>query len=54
MAEFKEKTGPDMLKVLQKHVNNGHFIGSEVCIIINCVCCGWNKACKPYFKHALK
>jgi len=28
-AEFKEKTGPDMLNVLQKHVKNGHFIGSE-------------------------
>ena len=32
-AEFKEKTGPDMLKVLQKNVKNGHIIGSEVCII---------------------
>ena len=33
VAEFKEKTGPDMLKVLQKNVKNGHVIGSEVSII---------------------
>jgi len=30
MAEFKEKTIPQMFGVLQKNVKNGHFIGSEV------------------------
>ncbi|XP_065900351.1 hematopoietic prostaglandin D synthase-like [Dysidea avara] len=29
IAEFKEKTVPQMFGVLQKHVKNGHFIGSE-------------------------
>ncbi|XP_065898846.1 hematopoietic prostaglandin D synthase-like [Dysidea avara] len=29
LAEFKEKTVPQMFGVLQKHVKNGHFIGSE-------------------------
>ncbi|XP_065898854.1 glutathione S-transferase 1-like [Dysidea avara] len=27
-AEFKEKTVPQMFPVLQKHVKDGHFIGS--------------------------
>ena len=30
MQEFKEKTGPNMLGILQKHVKNGHINGSEV------------------------
>jgi len=29
MAEFKEKTIPEMFGVLQKHVKDGHFIGSN-------------------------
>ena len=28
-AEFKEKTVPQMFPVLQKHVKDGHFIGSN-------------------------
>ena len=28
--EFKEKTGPNMFGILQKHVKNGHINGSEV------------------------
>ena len=28
--EFKEKTGPNMLGILQKHVKNGHINGLEV------------------------
>jgi len=28
-AEFKEKTVPQMFPVLQKHVKDGHFIGSD-------------------------
>ena len=55
-AEFKEKTGPDMLNVLQKHVKNGHFIGSEVswCVYVS-VCmsvtgAGMSKHTHPNFE----
>ena len=28
-AEFKEKTIPNMFGVLQKHIKDGHFLGSD-------------------------
>ena len=27
--EFKEKTVPNMFGVIQKHIKDGHFIGSD-------------------------
>ena len=33
VAEFKEKTVPNMFGVIQKHIKDGHFIGSDgVCM----------------------
>ena len=29
MTEFKEKTVPNMFGILQKHIKDGHFIGSD-------------------------
>jgi len=46
MAEFKENTIPKMLGVLQKHVKDGHFIGSDG---VSSVCmCVWYMFHCPY------
>lgn len=36
--EFKEKSGPPMLKTLQKHVKNGHINGSETLSWVDIQC----------------
>jgi len=55
IAEFKEKTVPQMFGVLQKNVKNGHFIGSEVCVksikTRGSESRGQDKACTPSNKN---
>lgn len=37
-TEFKEKTVPDMFGVIQKHIKDGHFIGSDGVCMANTPC----------------